>query len=180
MCTPHANYLYLVNTQFAALIQHESLQSYSLHFPVSWHVAIRAGRSLKLPTPIPLRLRKLRIRIRLGSSLQSNFRIRICSVPDKILLLRMKLMLNTGTKCLGVTLILKAKPKLDYLGVLFQELRIECSRCFDVISRLLSVTSHSHIGVDAISYSRIVAQKYRYRFFSQLRLTQAKIQAGPE
>ena len=38
---------------------------------------------------------------------------------DKILLLRMELMLNTGTKYLGMAFILKTMPKLDHLGVLF-------------------------------------------------------------
>ena len=75
--------------------------------------------------------------------------------PDKILLLRMELMLNAGTKCLGVAIILKAMPKLDHLGVLFQELRVEGSSCFDVVSRLLLIRPHSHIGVNTI-----VAQKY--------------------
>ena len=54
--------------------------------------------------------------------------------------------------------ILKAMRKLDHLGVLFQELRVEGNRCFDVISRLLLITPHSHIGVDTISHLRIVAQ----------------------
>ena len=65
-------------------------------------------------------------------------------------------MLNTGTKCLGMAFILKSRPKLDHLGVLFQELRLEGSRCFDVVSGLLHITPHSHIGVDTISHLRIV------------------------
>ena len=54
--------------------------------------------------------------------------------PDKILLLHMKLMLNTDTKYLGVAFTLKAMPKLDHLRVLFQDLRVEGSRCFDVVA----------------------------------------------
>ena len=49
---------------------------------------------------------------------------------DKNFLLRLELMLNTGTKCLAVAFILKTMPKLDHLGVLFQELHVEGSRCF--------------------------------------------------
>ena len=79
-------------------------------------------------------------------------------------------MLNTCTKCLVVTFILKAMPKLDYQGVLYQEFSVEGSRCFNAVSRLLFITPHSHIGVDSISHLYIVAQKYRYRF-SQLCLT---------
>ena len=75
-------------------------------------------------------------------------------------------MLNTGSKCHGVAFILKAMPKLDHLGVLFQELRVEGSRCFDVVSRLLLITPHSRIDVDTISHLRIAAQKYRYRFLA--------------
>ena len=90
--------------------------------------------------------------------------------PDKILLLLMELMLNTGTRCLGVAFILKVMPKLDHLGVLFKELQVEGSRRFDVVSRLLRITPHSHFGVNTIS---LVAQKYRYRFLAKLRLTQA-------
>ena len=61
-------------------------------------------------------------------------------------------MLNTGTKCLGVVFILKAMPKLHHLGVLFQELRVKGSRCFDVVRRLLFITPHSHIGLDTFSH----------------------------
>ena len=50
-------------------------------------------------------------------------------------------------------------PKINHLGVLFQKLRVEESWCFDVVSRLLLITLHSHIGVDAISHLRIVAQQ---------------------
>ena len=78
----------------------------------------------------------------------------------------MELMLNTSTNCLGVAFILKAMPKLDHLSVLFQELHVEGSRCFDVVSRLLLITPHSLIGVDTISHLRIVAQKYRCRFLT--------------
>ena len=41
---------------------------------------------------------------------------------DKILLLYMEVMLNIGSKCLGVAFISKAMPKLNYQDVLFQEL----------------------------------------------------------
>ena len=47
------------------------------------------------------------------------------SAPDKILLLRMELMLNTGSKCLEEAFILKVMPKLDHrLGVLLKEFRV--------------------------------------------------------
>ena len=96
--------------------------------------------------------------------MQSNFRIRIHS--GKILLLRLELMLNTDTTCLGEVFILKSMPKLDHLGVLFEELRVEDSRCFDVVSRLFLITPHSHIGVDGIYRFHIVAQKYQNRFLA--------------
>ena len=73
-------------------------------------------------------------------------------------------MLNTGTKCLEVAFILKAMPKLDHLDVLFQELDVEGSKCFDVVGRLLPISPHLHIGVEIISQLRIVAKKYRNRF----------------
>ena len=88
------------------------------------------------------------------------------SDPDKSLLLGMELMLNSGSKYLGVAFILKAMSKLNHLGVLFEELRVEGSRCFDLVSRLLLITPHSHIDEDTISRFRIVAQKYRYRFLA--------------
>ena len=72
----------------------------------------------------------------------------------------MKLMLNTGTKCLGVAFILKVMLKLDHLGVLFQKLCVWGSRCLDVVSWLLLTTPHLHIGVDTIFQLRIVVQKY--------------------
>ena len=59
-------------------------------------------------------------------------------------------MFNTGNKCPGKTFTLKAMPKPDHLGVLFQELRVEGSRCFDVLSRLLFITLDSRVGVDTI------------------------------
>ena len=92
------------------------------------------------------------------------------SDPDKILLLLMELMLNTGAKCLGVAFILKVMVKL--LGVLFQELRVEGSRCFDVVSQLLLITQHSHIGM-TFAHCRA---KILIPFLSPVRLTQA----GPE
>ena len=55
-------------------------------------------------------------------------------------------MLNAGTECFELACILKTMPKLDHLGVLLQELCVEGSRCFDVVSRLLLITPHSHIG----------------------------------
>ena len=67
-------------------------------------------------------------------------------------------------------------PNFDYLSVLFQELRVEGSRCFDVISRLLLIVPHSHIGVDAISHLRIVAQENPIPILSQFRLTQAGLE----
>ena len=73
----------------------------------------------------------------------------------------MELMLNTGTKCLGVAFILKAMPKLDHRGILFQGLRVEGSWCFDVVSRLLLITPHLHIGVNTVSHLRIVAKNYQ-------------------
>ena len=112
----------------------------------------RSGRSLKSPT---LYLAPLRILFAI-KFLNPN--------PNKILLFRMELMLNMSIKCFGVALILKAMLKLDHLGVLFQELRVEGSRFFDVVSRLLLITPHLHISVDIISHFRIVAQKYRYGF----------------
>ena len=72
----------------------------------------------------------------------------------------MELMLSTATKCFGVAFILKALPKLDDLGVLFQKLRVEGSRCFNEVSQLLLNTPYSHIGLDAIFHLRIIAQKY--------------------
>ena len=75
-------------------------------------------------------------------------------------------MLNTGNKCLEVAFILKAILKLDHLGVLFQELRMEGSMCFDEVSRLLFITPHSHIVVDKIFHLRIVVQKNRYCFLA--------------
>ena len=69
-------------------------------------------------------------------------------------------MLNTGTRCFRVAFILKAMPKLNHLDVLFQELCVEGSRRFDVVSRLLLITPHSHIGVDTIFHLPIAAQKY--------------------
>ena len=88
----------------------------------------------------------------------------------------MELMLNIGSKYLGVVFILKAMSKFDHLGVLFQELRNEGSRFFDMVSRLLLITSQSHIGVDTIPNLRTPAQIYKIPILSQLRLTQA----GPE
>ena len=69
-------------------------------------------------------------------------------------------------------------PKLDLLGVLFQELRVEGSRCFEVVSRLLFITPHSHIGVDAISHQCIVQRKKPSSIFSQLNLMQGLEQAS--
>ena len=84
------------------------------------------------------------------------------SAPDlgKMLLLRIELMLNIGTDCLGVAFILKAMPKLDHLGVLSQKLYVEGRRCLDGVSQLPIITPHSHIGADTISHLCIVAQKY--------------------
>ena len=79
-------------------------------------------------------------------------------------------MLKTGTKCVGVAFIFKAMPKLDHLGVLFQELREKGSKCFDVVNRLLLVTPHPHIGVDTISHC---CAKMMISILCQLRLTQA-------
>ena len=39
---------------------------------------------------------------------------------------------------------------------------MESSRCFNVVSRLLRITTHSHIGVDANSHQCIVTQKKAY------------------
>ena len=61
-------------------------------------------------------------------------------------------MLNTGTKDIGMTFIVKAMPKLDHLGILFQELHVEGCRCLDVVSRLLLITPQSYTGVDTISH----------------------------
>ena len=68
-------------------------------------------------------------------------------------------------------------PKLDNLGVLFQELRVEDSRCFDVVSQYKNNT---------ILYNTFTCwRKYHFPFehccakipipviFSPLRLTQA-------
>ena len=56
----------------------------------------------------------------------------------------------------AVPFCLRVMPKLEDLGALFQELRVESSRCFDVVNRLFLITPHSHIGVDGISYLHIV------------------------
>ena len=86
-------------------------------------------------------------------------------------------MLNTSTKCLGMAFILKAMPKLDHIGILFQDVGVEGNRCFDVVSRLLLFTPHSYIGVDAISHLHIVAKKKRqYRFLANYALTQAGVE----
>ena len=52
--------------------------------------------------------------------------------------------------------------------------------CFDVVSRLLLVTPHSHIGVDAITHLCIVAQKKnQHRFLAFFVLCSAgKLQRG--
>ena len=81
-------------------------------------------------------------------------------------------MLNTGTRCLGMAFILKAMPNIDHLGILFQELRVEGSKCIDVISRLLLISPHTHIVVDAIFHLRVFGKKM-IPILSQLRLSQA-------
>ena len=47
----------------------------------------------------------------------------------------------------AVAFRLRAMLKLDHRGRLFQELRVDGSRCFDVVSRLLLITPLLHIGV---------------------------------
>ena len=76
----------------------------------------------------------------------------------------------------AVAFRLKAILNLDHLGVLFQELRVEDSRCFDEVSRLLFITPHLRIGVDPISYLCIVAQKQPTPILSQLNLTPAGLE----
>ena len=53
----------------------------------------------------------------------------------------------------AVAFCLKAMLKLDQPDILFQELYVENSRSFDVVSRLLRITPHLHFGGDAISHS---------------------------
>ena len=56
----------------------------------------------------------------------------------------MELMLNNGTDCLEVAFILKAMPKLNHLGVLFHELRMEGSRCLMWLANCF-LLHHIHI-----------------------------------
>ena len=62
---------------------------------------------------------------------------------------------------------LRAMPNLDHLGVIFQELLLKSCRCFDAVSRLLLITPHLHIGVDAISHFHIIVRKKRTPILSQ-------------
>ena len=67
-------------------------------------------------------------------------------------------------------------PKLDYLDALFQELSVESSRCFDVVSGLLLITPHLHTGVNDISRWRIVARKKPTPNLNLLSLAQAGLE----
>ena len=49
--------------------------------------------------------------------------------------------------------------QLKHLGVLFQELSVKGSQCFDVVNRLLLIPPLSNIGTNAISHLCIVARK---------------------
>ena len=40
----------------------------------------------------------------------------------------------------------------------FKELRVAGNRCFDMVSRLLLITPHSHVGVDAIFHLHCCAK----------------------
>ena len=79
----------------------------------------------------------------------------------------MKLMLNTRGR--GLAFFMKAIPKIDHLGVLFRELRVEGIRCFNVVSRLHLNAPHRHIGVDAISHLSIVARETPTPIFSMFK-----------
>ena len=89
-------------------------------------------------------------------------------------------MLNTGTKCLGAAFIFNAIPKLDYPGVLFHELRVEGSRCFDVVNRLLFKLYYTTFTLWRGYHFPFAhcCTKMLIPILSQLRLTQAGIRVS--
>ena len=137
-------------------------------------VRVRAGRSLKLPNPNP-HPRTLNPTPHPVCNQFSK------SAPDSILLFHMELMLNTIDvtglhffKSHAVAFCLRTRPKLDYLlGVLFQQLRVEGSSCFDLVSRFLLYIKFAYwCGC----HFHIVAQKNNILIFSLLGLTQARLE----
>ena len=83
---------------------------------------------------------------------------------------------NAVAFCLSTVSGLRAMPKIDHLGLLFQELRVEGNRCFDEVSQSLLIIPHPHIGVDAIFHLRVVAGKNLTLILSLLSLTQADLE----
>ena len=71
---------------------------------------------------------------------------------------------------------LRVMPKLDHLDVFFSKNTYGVSKRFDVVSRLLLVTPHSHIGVDTITHLCIVVQKKPAPLLSLLSVTQAGLE----